>query len=146
MRHGALVVVIAAFAAACSSGQPDLTEDARAVAVAELVALGSDVGLTFADGDAECSLNKLAQADADMLAAGQRPAGDSIQPVASAIVDCVGSEVIAASVLSGQAPTATEEELDCAASRIDDALVVNLVSSSLEQEQISRPADRKAHV
>ncbi len=48
--------------------------------------------------------------------------------------------MIAASILSGQAPSATEEELDCAAARIDDSLVASLVSSSLEQGQISRPA------
>ncbi len=139
-RHGALLVALAVLATACSGGPPDLTEDARSTALVQLDELGTKAGLTFAEGDAECALDRLSQSDADQIAAGERPIEDSLTRVAEAVVDCVGVDVIAASVLAGQAPRATEEELDCAASRIDDELVVRLITSSLEQEEVSRPA------
>ena len=139
-RYGALLVALAVLAAACSGGPPDLTEDARQTALVQLNELGTEAGLTFAAGDADCALDRLSQSDADQMAAGQRPIEDSLSRVSEAVVDCVGVDVIAASVLAGQAPRATEEELDCAADRIDDELVVRLITSSLEQEEVSRPA------
>ncbi len=139
-RQRSVLVALAALAAACSSGPPNLNEDARATALVQISSLGSEAGLTLVEGDAECSLDKLSQPDADLMAASQLPVDDSLDAVAMAIVDCVGVDVIAASVLAGQAPSASQDELDCAASRIDDELVVKLISSSLEQEQVSRPA------
>lgn len=126
---GAAVVLAAGLLAACSS-DPRLGEADRATAGAIVDERAALAMIDLSDDDRSCAVAQISPDDLDELQR-QRP---DLTRAAEVVVDCVGQDLIGASVLRSQAGTADSASLDCAVNELDRRFVIELVAGAMADE------------
>lgn len=86
--------------------------------------------IELSDEDRSCAVDRLSPEDLDELE-GEQP---DLTTAAKAVVECVGEDLIAASVLRSQAGAAGPASLDCAVEELDPQFVIDLVAGAMADE------------
>jgi hypothetical protein len=115
--------------AGCSS-DPPLGEADRVTAAAILDERAALAMIELSDEDRSCAVGQISPDDLDEM---QRDQPD-LTRAAEVVVDCVGPELIGASVLRSQAGAAAPASLDCAVNELDRRFVIELVAGAMADE------------
>lgn len=127
---GVLAFLLAvALLVGCSSEEGLSAEDRlqAAVLVDERAALAM---IELSEEDRSCAVDRLSPDDLEELE-GEQP---DLTTAAEAVVDCVGEDLIAASVLRSQAGAAAPASLDCAVGELGLQFVIELVAGAMAEE------------
>lgn len=88
--------------------------------------------IDLSEEDLTCAVERLTPADLEGLrGAAEQPDVEAVRGAAEAVVDCVGVDLIGASVLRSQAGAVSESSLECAVDELDRRFVVDLVAGSM---------------
>jgi hypothetical protein len=126
----AVAVFALSLAAAGCSADEDLGPEQRADAEAIIDQRAAVAMIELSDDDRSCAVDRLGPADLEGL---QRDRPD-LSAAAEAVVECVGPELIGASVLRSQVGSAEPASLDCAVRELDRRFVVELVTGAMADE------------
>lgn len=127
------------------SGGPNLSDEERVVAVADVTEVAKVAGIAIAEQDGSCVIDHLSNDDVDELSvvaaslrsdevsadAGDLESGLS-GTVSEAVVACVGKSTLVQSGLLASLGSGSEESLECMGKRFDEDLLLDLIGSELQ--------------
>ena len=128
VRPLAGVCLIALGLTSCSSGEA-LNTDQRAEAQLLITERAELALIELSDDDRACVVDDLTPTTLEGLR------NDQVEPVADAVVSCVGDELIGASVLRSQTGEISPASLDCAVGELDRRFLVDLVAGAMNGTQ-----------
>ncbi len=85
--------------------------------------------IELSDDDRTCAAGAMSSADLEAL----RAEPPELQSAAEAVVECVGENVIGASVLESQAGSVSPTSLECAVDELDRRFIVDLVAGLMAE-------------
>ena len=129
MRQRQLLVL--GFLVLASCGTAELAEALVGPTAERLSERSEEVGLKLAPADAECASRRLDEPTATRLSADDELDAVVARTVSVAIVGCAGADAIARSALNPFTAGASESSVACAADRVDQRLLEDLLAGQL---------------
>ncbi len=136
MRQLVLFVLGLQLLLAC--GAPELPDDLVAPTAERLIERSEAVGLVLAPADAECATRRLNEVAATALTADAELDDAVARTVSAAVIECAGTGTIARSALTPFTGGASESSVDCAADRLDEPLLEDLVTGQLASDPVPK--------
>ncbi len=129
LRHGVIVVALLAWLVVGCSADDGLDSAQRAEAETLIDQLAATGMIELSDEDRTCAAGAVNIADLE----GLRAEPPELQAAAEAVVECVGENVIGASVLESQAGSVSPTSLECAVDELDRRFIVDLVAGLMAE-------------
>ncbi len=136
MRPPVLLVLSLPLLFAC--GAPELPDELVAPSAERLTERSEAVGLMLAPADAECASRRLDETTATALVAPDELDDAVARTLSVAVIECAGTDTIARSALTPFTGGASESSVDCAADRLDQRLLEDLVAGQLASDPVPK--------